>query len=172
MNVAGVGSRLGRLPAGGLAADFVDAMSELASGVVLVTCLVDGRPWGTTVTAFQSVSAEPPIVLVSLETRSTSADAVARGGRFGIGVLAADHRGLARYASRRGASKYLPSDALADALAQLDCEVVDEVVIADHTVFFARVLAARSRRGGAPLVRHRRTYRTIREQEDDRHATQ
>lgn len=172
MNAAGVGSRPARLPAGGLAGDFVDAMSELASGVVVVSCLVGGRPWGTTVTAFQSVSAEPPIVLVSLETGSTSADAVARSGRFGVSVLGVEHRGLARYASRRGASKYLPSDALARALAQLDCEVVDEVEVADHTVFFARVLAARSRGSGTPLVRHRRTYRTLRLEESDRHASQ
>ena len=172
MNAARVGSRLDRLPTGGLAADFVDAMSELATGVVLVTCLVDGRRWGTTVTAFQSVSVEPPIVLVSLESRSTSAGIVARCGRFEVGVLAAEHRGLARYASRRGASKYLPSDALAGALAHLDCEVIDEVEVADHTVFFAHVRAARAPRGGAPLVRHRRTYRTLREQEDDRHASQ
>ncbi len=47
-------------------ADFVDAMSTLASGVGLVTCWVGDRPWGMTVTAFASVSAEPPTVLVSL----------------------------------------------------------------------------------------------------------
>ena len=47
-------------------AEFVDAMSALASGVVLVTCWVGDRPWGMTVTAFASVSADPPTVLVSL----------------------------------------------------------------------------------------------------------
>ena len=38
-------------------AEFAEAMSALASGVVLVTCWLDGRPWGLTVTAFASVSA-------------------------------------------------------------------------------------------------------------------
>ena len=46
--------------------DFADAMSTLASGVVLVTGWVGDRPWGMTVTSFASVSAEPPTVLVSL----------------------------------------------------------------------------------------------------------
>ena len=39
-------------------AEFAEAMSALASGVVLVTCWVGDRPWGMTVTAFASVSAD------------------------------------------------------------------------------------------------------------------
>ena len=47
-------------------AEFMDAMSALASGVVLVTCWVGDRPWGMTVTAFGSASADPPTVMVAL----------------------------------------------------------------------------------------------------------
>src|SRR5262245_63942053 len=77
--------------------EFAAAMSELASGVVLVTSRIGGRPWGTTVTAFASVSAEPPTVLVSLCADSASARAVAGAGRFGVSVLAAEHERVARY---------------------------------------------------------------------------
>ena len=52
-------------------AEFVEAMSALASGVVLVTCWVGDRPWGMTVTAFASASANPPTVLVALSSEAS-----------------------------------------------------------------------------------------------------
>lgn len=154
------------------APDFAEAMSALASGVVLVTCRVGGRPWGSTVTAFVSVSAEPPTVLVSLESEGTSARAIAATGSFGVSILAAEHRALARYGSAHGAPKFLESfveagdqggasPVVAGGLAHLECEVVGAVGLADHTVFFGRVSAARASSGGAPLLYHRRDYRAL-----------
>ncbi len=140
---------------------FADAMSELASGVSLVTCLVDGRPWGTTVTAFQSVSADPPTVLVSLGTGTVAAEAIADGGRFWVNVLGPVHVALARDAAARGAPRFISSPAVDGALAQLDCEVVDAIEVADHTVFFGRVQSANSSGRGAALVYHRRAYDTV-----------
>ena len=146
------------------ATEFTDAMSTLASGVVMVTCRLDGRPWGTTVTAFASVSADPPTVLVSLGSHSTVARAVADTQRFGVSILADEHVAVAHYGSVPRAPKFLerfvtPGDGVAGALAHLECDVSDEVQIGDHTVFFGRVRLARASRKGAPLLYHRRAYR-------------
>jgi flavin reductase (DIM6/NTAB) family NADH-FMN oxidoreductase RutF len=152
--------------------EFVDAMSELASGVVIVTCRLEGRPWGTTVTAFASVSADPPAVLVSLASASTSARAIAATRRFGVSILGEEQVALARYSSAPGGSKFLepltdPGDgpsaspAIAGANAHLDCELFEEIPVLDHTVFLGRVRAARGSHAGAPLVHYRRSYRTL-----------
>jgi 3-hydroxy-9,10-secoandrosta-1,3,5(10)-triene-9,17-dione monooxygenase reductase component len=152
-------------------AEFAEALSSLASGVVLVSSRLVVRPWGTTVTSFASVSADPPTVLVSLDSEGTSASAIAAVGSFGVSILAAEQQALARYASAPGATKFLESFAeagddgganpvVAGALAHLECEVVGAVPMADHTVFFGRVSAARASGGGVPLVYHRRAYRT------------
>ena len=155
-----VGGRLpSRLPIERAA--FADAMSELASGIVLVTCIVDRRPWGTTVTSFQSVSAEPPTVIVCLATENAAAEAIALDGRFGVSVLAETQVDLARYASARGRPKHLPTTFVEGALAHLDCGVVDALEIADHVVFFGRVHAASSAGTGAALIRHRRSFRGV-----------
>lgn len=152
--------------------EFVNAMSELASGVVIVTCCLEGRPWGTTVTAFASVSADPPTVLVSLASASTSARAIAATRRFGVSILAEEQLALARYGSAPGASKFLEpltesgdgpsaSPVIVGALAHLDCGLLKEIPVLDHTVFLGRVRAARASHAGAPLVYHRRSYRTL-----------
>jgi flavin reductase (DIM6/NTAB) family NADH-FMN oxidoreductase RutF len=143
--------------------EFGDALSALASGVVVVTCRVDGRPWGMTVTAFASVSADPPTVLVSLASSSPAARAIAATGSFAVSILAAEQVALARSCARAGAAKFLDStaDAARGALAHLECTVSETAAVADHTVFFGRVDAARTASGGSPLVYHRRAYRRL-----------
>jgi flavin reductase (DIM6/NTAB) family NADH-FMN oxidoreductase RutF len=149
--------------------EFMDAMSALASGVTIVTCRHEGRPWGVTVSAFASVSIDPPTVLVSLAADGTAARAIERTQRYGVSILAEDQLGAACYGSVSGEPKYLESVvepgvesyAIAGALAHLECEVCDEIRVADHTVFFGRVLSARSMRDGRPLLHHRRDYRAL-----------
>jgi flavin reductase (DIM6/NTAB) family NADH-FMN oxidoreductase RutF len=149
--------------------DFAAAMSTLASGVVLVTCRLDQRPWGMTVTAFASVSAAPPTVLVSLASRTAGAHAIAASREFGVSILARDQVGVAEHGAAPGAAKFLeglverrdrrsPTPAIAGALAQLDCEVVTAVDAADHTVFFGRVHTVRGLGGGEPLLYHGRGF--------------
>ena len=151
---------------------FVAAMSTLASGVGLVTSWVGDRPWGMTVTAFASVSAEPATILVSLGSATTSARAITATGSFGISILSAEQLAVARLGSQPGEAKFLepfigPSDAsidspvVAGALAHLDCELAAAVHVADHTVHFGRVRAAHASRSGRPLLYHRRAYRTL-----------
>ena len=151
---------------------FVDAVSALASGVVLVTGWVGDRPWGMTVTAFTSVSVEPPTVLVSLGSETTSAGAIKATRRFGVSILAEEQLAVARLGSEPGAAKFLESfvDAgdgsskspvVAGALAHLDCELSEAVQIADHTILFGRVHAAHASHSGTPLLYHRRAYRTL-----------
>jgi 3-hydroxy-9,10-secoandrosta-1,3,5(10)-triene-9,17-dione monooxygenase reductase component len=154
------------------AAGFTEAMGALAGGVALVTCWSDRRPWGMTVTAFASVSADPPTVLVSLATATVSASAIAATRRFGLSVLAADQGDVARYGSAPGGTKFLEpfvaaenadsaTPVVAGAIAHIDCDVTEVVAAADHTVFLGRVRAVRSSPDGLPLLYHRRSYRTL-----------
>src|SRR5690242_4680018 len=155
--------KLVKEPAGASAPapEFLAAMSALASGVVLVTCRVGGRPWGMTATAFSSVSADPPIILVSLRSTGVSARAIAASRRFGVNILAAGQEAVARRGSAPGAPKFIDGLAVHGALAHLDCELADTTEVADHTVFFGRVLSVRGLHQGEPLVYHRRAYRTV-----------
>jgi flavin reductase (DIM6/NTAB) family NADH-FMN oxidoreductase RutF len=151
--------------------DFADAMSALTTGVVVVTSIVDGRPWGTTAIAFTSVSADPPTVLVSLGSDMNGARSIAATGSFGVSILAEEQLAVARHASRQGAPKFLEpfvesddarsaTPVVAAALAHLDCELSETVRISDHTVFFGRVRDATSH-DGTPLVYQRRDYRAL-----------
>lgn len=73
--------------------DFIDAMRRVASSVTVVTTNGPAGRHGATVSAFCSVSADPPTVLVCLNGASRIAKAVLENKKLNINVLPqnADH---------------------------------------------------------------------------------
>jgi flavin reductase (DIM6/NTAB) family NADH-FMN oxidoreductase RutF len=86
---------------------FREAMSRLPSGVVIVTCRVEGRAWGITVSSCSSVSLEPPVLAVSLTRGTVSATEIERAGAFGVSILGAGLVGMARFGAVRGQAKFI-----------------------------------------------------------------
>ena len=86
---------------------FRTAMSQLAAGVVMVTCHVGGKPWGLTVSACCSVSMSPPLLLVSLGSATTSTRAIQDSGEFGVSLLGQSLIDVARFGSAPGQPKFV-----------------------------------------------------------------
>jgi flavin reductase (DIM6/NTAB) family NADH-FMN oxidoreductase RutF len=142
---------------------FRDVMCRHTCGVVIVTHDVEGRPWGTTVTSFLSVSDQPPTILVSLDAGSTSADAIRESRTFGVSILAHDQEEIARHCSRRGGLKFIDRFPAVEprALGHLACEVTQVIEAGDHVLVVGFVAHARSGRDTTPLLYHRRLYRLL-----------
>ena len=80
---------------------FVRTMRRVASSVAVVTTDGTAGCHGATVSAFSSVSADPPMILVCLRSDSRIAEAVAVNGNLCINVLPQDRHDLAnRFAGR------------------------------------------------------------------------
>jgi flavin reductase (DIM6/NTAB) family NADH-FMN oxidoreductase RutF len=148
---------------------FRQALSHLASGVTVVTARApDGTPRGLTVTAFCSVSLDPPLVLASIDNRSEAHEAF-EAGAFAVSVLAEDQEEVSRRFALPGALKFTEHDyersasglvLVPGALAQLECRVVSTVPGGDHTIYVGLVEEARVR-PGRPLVYFGRGYRRL-----------
>ncbi|SLN54301.1 p-hydroxyphenylacetate 3-hydroxylase, reductase component [Roseovarius litorisediminis] len=83
---------------------FVSAMRTVASSVTVVTTDGTAGRFGATVSAFSSVSADPPTVLVCLYADSRIARAVTENGRFCVNVLSENSPEIAdRFAGRHDA---------------------------------------------------------------------
>lgn len=67
--------------------EFIEAMRRVAASVTVVTTDGEAGRHGATVSAFSSVSADPPTVLVCLFAQSRIARAVEANGRFCVNVL-------------------------------------------------------------------------------------
>ncbi len=80
---------------------FISAMRGVASSVTVVTTDGEAGRFGATVSAFSSVSADPPTVLVCLFAESRIAKAVTANGRFCVNVLPENEPWIAdRFAGR------------------------------------------------------------------------
>jgi len=81
---------------------FREALSQFATGVTVVTTrLENGEFFGITISSFNSVSLDPPLVLWSLATKARSLPAFTANAYYVINVLSADQQALAeRFASR------------------------------------------------------------------------
>lgn len=142
------------------AAEFKAAMRHFPTGVTVVTSVRDGEPRGVTVTAFASVSADPPLVLICINREARSYLYISASKVFCVNLLAGDQRVLAeRFASRLRENQFegvsyetgvTGAAVLRDAVAHFDCEVAEEHHAGSHSIFIGRVLSCTSR-SGSPL---------------------
>jgi flavin reductase (DIM6/NTAB) family NADH-FMN oxidoreductase RutF len=136
--------------------------------VTLVAVRDEKQVHATTVTSFFPVSAEPPLVAVSLGPGAQVLPWLDPGTRFAVSMLSADQGALAtRYADSFpvGPSPFPTSgEPVAEgAVAALVCEVVDvHPVEGGARLVVARVTSTSPGTGERPLLRHRRRYATLR----------
>ena len=157
--------------------EFRDVIGRLASGVTVITADHEGRPYGTTASAMSSLSLEPAMLLVCLNTSSSTGQVIAAARRFAVNILAEGQADAAmRFAGKGDKFAGQPvvrgiagQPLLEDALANLECRVVEEVTGGTHSVFLAEVEHATGRQG-TPLAYFRGQFGRLElEQDDDAH---
>ncbi|MGY1550543.1 flavin reductase family protein [Microbacterium sp. A588] len=75
-------------------------MARVPTSVAVVTTDADGKPYGTTVSAFMSLSMHPPTVLVSLANKSSLLAKLRPATIVGINVLSVDQADVAAFFAR------------------------------------------------------------------------
>jgi 3-hydroxy-9,10-secoandrosta-1,3,5(10)-triene-9,17-dione monooxygenase reductase component len=140
---------------------FKQALGRFASGVTVVT-MGDGEDKaGLTVSAFCSVSLEPPYILVCINNVSTALAIMHKTNRFAVNILAADQTNLSNHFASRLEDKFqnikhhpgvLGLPLLEDVMAQLECTVVNEFPGGDHTILIGRVEEATIDTSKQPLL--------------------
>jgi 4-nitrophenol 2-monooxygenase / 4-nitrocatechol 4-monooxygenase, reductase component len=125
-----------------------DAIGRFASGVSIVTTRYEGALLGTTASAVSSVSLQPPMLLVCLNQQSATAQAIVSTQRFAVNILGEQQAELARRFAGSKTDRFngigiAPRDhgapLLADALASLECRLVNEFHGGTHYIFLGEV---------------------------------
>ncbi|MDT0352402.1 flavin reductase [Pseudonocardia charpentierae] len=139
---------------------FRHVIGHFASGVTVLTARNGDADFGATASAVSSLSLEPPMLLVCLNTRSSTQQAIHSSRTFGVNILDEDQGIVAeRFASPHG-QKFEGLNLergeggvplLADSLAYCECRVSEDVLAGTHRVFLAGVTRAVAREG-SPLT--------------------
>jgi flavin reductase (DIM6/NTAB) family NADH-FMN oxidoreductase RutF len=139
---------------------FRDVIGHFATGVTIVTTSEAGVDHGTTVSAVSSVSLEPPMLLICLNRSSRTQAVIERKGSFAVNILGVTQDELARTFATGRDDKFAGLEVvrsaaghplLVEALAHVECRVVDTAVGGTHTIYFGEVERA-ERFEGEPLL--------------------
>lgn len=146
---------------------FRAALGRFASGVTVVTTRDEKeRDHGMTVSAFCSASLQPPLVLACIGHDASMHGVMLHAEHFGVSILAAGQEQLARRFADQRSDRFegigytrgqLGVALIDDALAHLECVVVDRYEAGDHTIVVGRVESAALHRG-RPLAYYRGGY--------------
>lgn len=152
--------------------EFRAALGRFASGVTIVTTKdTEGRLHGITVSAFCSVSLEPPLILVCIEKNTGSHYALEQSKSFVVNILGEDQQYLSKRFASYSSNKFeetkyrsgiddLP--VLEDALANLECRLVNSHVSGDHTIYVGEIQKA-TINDGKPLIYWHGNYGKIKD---------
>jgi flavin reductase ActVB len=147
--------------------EFRSVLGRFPSGVTVVTTKAgDGSDEGMTVSAFCSVSLDPPLVLICIEKTASAFNALTTAPGFVVNVLAASQEQIARRFSIvdidrfEGVGYSRSPNGLAvldDVLGVIECATVAMHKAGDHTIIVGEVEAARAQ-NGTPLLYYRGGY--------------
>ena len=147
--------------------EFRAVLGRFPSGVTVVTTKdADGSDHGMTVSAFCSVSLQPPLVLICIEKTASAYKALTMAPGFVVNILSARQEQIARRFSiidierfegigfTRSQNGYAVLD---DVLGVIECSRVSMSDGGDHTIILGEVEATRAE-NGTPLLYYRGGY--------------
>lgn len=152
--------------------DFRKTLARFPSGVTVVTTQgPENEPIGLTVSAFTSLSLDPPLILVCLDNTTTHLSSYTSGNGFCVNILACNQAEISNGFAFPGPSS--PFDmtpyrdtqhgpkALTEAVANMECSVHTVHPGGDHQILVGLVERVTWRDDVKPLVYHSGEYRGI-----------
>ena len=153
--------------------DFIEAMGGASTQVTVVSTNGAAGRFGVTVSAFASVSAEPPLVLVCVNRNSPTVDAIRENGCFCVNVLATEQSTVSDCFAGRPATGapydfncadwslgQTGSPMLHGATSNFDCFIESSHNAGTHCIFVGRVVQTATTQA-PPLAFSRRTYQAL-----------
>lgn len=152
--------------------EFKNMLSYYPSGVAIITVKSGDEKHGITVSAFSSVSAEPPLIAVFVDHRGRSQPIFQRSdAMFAVNILTEDQVELAnrfafsqedRFAMGQWAEDDTGAPVLEDGLAWMDCTVYSRVSVPNNTIYIGEIQQARIvQPDKKPLLYWNRDYRHL-----------
>lgn len=129
---------------------------RFVTGVAIVTADDGQEPVGMAINSLTPISLEPPILMIALNFNTRTGDAIENRDAFAVSILNSKQEPVVRQFATRGGARFDDGDfdhvpsglpVVGNALAQLDCRVVQMLDVGDHRVFFGEVTNCRDREG-------------------------
>jgi flavin reductase (DIM6/NTAB) family NADH-FMN oxidoreductase RutF len=153
------------------ARSFWRTLGQRAIGSTIVTARSEQGPAGFLGLSATHVSAEPPLMLVSIDKRTSALPTVLAAGHFAVNFLPSDAtaiadlfagkgtlKGAARFETGTWTALTTGAPVLTNALGAMDCSLEETIQRHEVTIVIGRVVDVLIGNGGSPLVHFRGGY--------------
>jgi len=150
---------------------YKQTLAQWPSGVTIVTSRAGDRVQGMTVSSFNEVSLNPPLVLICADKSTITNDLIQASGVFSVSILAKGQEDLSnRFASKKHERERFDGlncddgetgcPRIPGAVAWLDCKIEQSVDAGDHLVHIGEIQAAEIT-DRPPLIYFRQSYHGV-----------
>jgi flavin reductase (DIM6/NTAB) family NADH-FMN oxidoreductase RutF len=150
---------------------FWQAIGQRAVGSTVVTARIESGPAGLLGLSATHLCADPPIMMVSVDKRTSALPVILEAHHFAINYLSAEQRALAdifggkselkgtdRFTTVGWGSLATGAPTLSDAVGVIDCELVETIERYGVVMVLGRVIATSSNPSAIPLIHFRGGY--------------
>jgi flavin reductase (DIM6/NTAB) family NADH-FMN oxidoreductase RutF len=150
---------------------FRQALGQFATGVAVITAeSIDRQAIGMTMSSFNSVSIDPPLILFSMDRKAFSLCAMTQAKGYAVNILGLHQEHLSKKFAKALDDKWTAVEytlgheaapLIAGALAHFECAPYAQYDGGDHVIFVGRVVRFSTHPENEPLVFFRGSYRSL-----------
>ena len=146
--------------------NFRKTLSTFATGITVVTTKYNSILYGKTINSFSSLSLSPPLVLFSLDKKSSKLKIFKDSKKITIKILSKNQEYISNnFAKKNPNWKEIEYDFLKNGnpvikncVSNLNCRVIDRIKKGDHIIFVCKVLQVINNNKLKPLIYYNSKY--------------
>ena len=146
--------------------NFKKTLSCFATGITVVATRYESILYGKTINSFSSLSLSPPLVLFSLDNKSSKLNIFKKSETITINILSKKQQIISNnFAKKNPDWKDIEYDSLKNGnpiikncVSNLDCKIIDKLKKGDHIIFICKVSQVINNDKLKPLIYYNSKY--------------
>ena len=127
--------------------NFKKTLSAFATGITVVATKYNSVLYGKTINSFSSLSLSPPLVLFSLDNKSSKLNIFKKSETITINILSKKQQLISNNFAKKNPDwrdiEYVSlkngNPIIKNCISNLDCKIIDKIKKGDHIIFICRV---------------------------------
>ena len=140
--------------------NFKKTLSKFVTGITVIATTKNSILYGKTINSFSSLSLSPPLVLFSLDMKSSKLNIFRNTEKISINILSNKQKKISdNFAKNKpkwnGIKFNIGKNGIPiikDCVANLDCKIINKIKKGDHIIFICKVINVSSNNKLKPLI--------------------
>ena len=146
--------------------NFKKTLSAFATGITVVATKYNSILYGKTINSFSSLSLSPPLILFSLDNKSSKLNIFKKSETITINILSKKQQIISNnFAKKNPDWKDIEYDSLKNGnpiikncVSNLDCKIINKIKKGDHIIFICEVSQVMNNDKLKPLIYYNSKY--------------